>query len=120
MRKKTGKKGKEKNNRKGQKTFQTLTYAEEPFYGKSDITTGEIQVNIQFLWELSKGDEDAFIRLFSVTYSHELIHTLIENILMDLYSCGEERMIRILLQERWDKGIDTYYQCGGVSPTKKK
>ena len=95
-------------------------YAEEPFYGKSDIASGEIQVNIQFLWELSKGDEDAFIRLFSVTYTHELVHTFIGNILMDLYSCGEERMIRILLQERWDTGIDRYYQCGGVSPTKKK
>lgn len=103
-----------------QKTFQTKRYAEEPFYGKSDIATGEIQVNIQFLWELSKENEDTFAQLFSVTYAHELIHTLIGNILMELYSCGEEKMIRTLLQERWDKGIDTYYQCKGVSPIKKR
>lgn len=117
---KTGKKGKKKKNRKGQKTFQTKMYAEEPFYGKSDLASGEIQVNIQFLWELSKENETAFIKLFSVTYAHELVHTLIGNILADLYSCGEESMIRSMLHEHWDKGIDTYYQCSGVSPTTKK
>lgn len=94
-----------------QKALQTLYYADEPFYGKSDICTGEIRVNIQLLWKLCRQHEDAFIPLFSVTYTHELVHTLINGILSDLYSCGEEKVIRTLLQEGWDKGIDEYYVC---------
>ncbi len=93
------------------KALQTLYYADEPFYGKSDICTGEIRVNVQLLWKLSKQNDDGFIKLFSVTYTHEIVHTLINAILSNLYSCGEEKVIRTLLQEGWDKGIEEYYVC---------
>ncbi len=93
------------------KLLKTLYFADEPFYGKSDICTGEIRVNIQLLWKLCKQYEDAFISLFSVTYTHELVHNLINDILSDLYSCGEEKVIRTMLQEGWDKGVEEYYLC---------
>jgi hypothetical protein len=93
------------------KSLQTLYYADEPFYGKSDICTGEIRVNIQLLWQLSKKKENDFIKLFSMTYTHEIVHTLINAIFSELYSCGEEKVIRTLLQEGWDKGVEEYYLC---------
>lgn len=94
-----------------EKLLKTLYYADEPFYGKGDICTGEVRVNIQLLWELSKTKEEDFIPIFSVTYTHEIIHLLINAILSELYSCGEEKVIRDLLQEGWDKGIEEYYIC---------
>lgn len=99
-----------------EKTFQTKYYRDEPFYGMSDTCTGQIEVNVEFIWKLCKGNEDRFIKLFSLTYSHEYIHTIVSEIVEELYTCGEEKFIRKMLGEEWNKEMETYYEC--VPPSK--
>ncbi len=102
--------------RKRGKAFQTKYYRDEPFYGMSDTCTGQIEVNIEFIWKLCKKDEEKFIRIFSLTYTHEYIHTIVSDIVEELYTCGEEKFIRKILGEEWNKEMETYYEC--VPPSK--
>ncbi|MBI5003236.1 hypothetical protein HZC31_07670 [Candidatus Woesearchaeota archaeon] len=102
--------------RKRGKSFQTKYYRDEPFYGMSDTCTGQIEVNIEFIWKLCKKDENKFIKLFSLTYTHEYIHTIVSDIVEELYTCGEEKFIRKILGEEWNKEMETYYEC--IPPTK--
>ena len=102
--------------RKRGKAFQTKYYRDEPFYGMSDTCTGQIEVNIEFIWKLCKKDENKFIKLFSLTYTHEYIHTIVSDIVQELYTCGEEKFIRKILGEEWNKEMETYYEC--IPPTK--
>ena len=101
--------------RKQGKAFQTKYYHDEPFYGMSDTCNGQIEVNIEFIWKLCKKDENKFIQLFSLTYTHEYIHTIVSDIVQELYTCGEEKFIRMMLGEEWNKEMETYYEC--VSPS---
>ncbi|MEK6867653.1 MAG: hypothetical protein AABX98_02405 [Nanoarchaeota archaeon] len=98
------------------KLLKTLYYKDEPFYGMSDTCTGQIEINIEFIWKLAKKDEDKFLRLFSLTYTHEYIHTIVSDIVQELYTCGEEKFIRKILGEEWNKEMEKYYEC--VSPSK--
>ncbi|MBS3176429.1 hypothetical protein J4457_04285 [Candidatus Woesearchaeota archaeon] len=82
----------------------------EYLYGQSDACIGEVDINIEYIWNISK-NEDEFIRLFAQTYAHEIIHILVESIVIDIFVCGEERMIRKTLIEDWDKKLSKYYTC---------
>ena len=93
------------------KSLRTMYYRDEPFYGMSDSCTGQIEVNVEFIWKLCKKDEDKFIRIFGLTYTHEYIHTIVSDILEELYTCGEEKFIRKILGEEWNKEMETYYEC---------
>lgn len=98
------------------KLLKTLYYKDEPFYGMSDTCTGQIEVNIEFIWKLAQKNEDKFIRLFSLTYTHEYIHTIVSDIVQELYTCGEEKFIRKILGEEWNREMEKYYEC--VPPSK--
>ena len=98
------------------KLLKTLYYKDEPFYGMSDTCTGQIEINVEFIWKLAKKNEDKFMRLFSLTYTHEYIHTITSDIVQELYTCGEEKFIRKVLGEEWNKEMETYYEC--IPPTK--
>ena len=70
------------------KLLKTLYYKDEPFYGMSDTCTGQIEINVEFIWKLARKNENKFIRLFSLTYTHEYIHTIVSDIVQELYTCG--------------------------------
>jgi hypothetical protein len=97
--------------KKRNKVLKTLYYKDEPFYGMSDTCTGQIEINVEFIWKLSKKNEDKFIKLFSLTYIHEYIHTIVSDIVQELYTCGEEKFIRKILGEEWNKEMEKYYEC---------
>ena len=48
-------------------------------YGQSNACKGDIEVNVEYIWNLTK-NEDKFVSVFAQTYAHELVHILIENI----------------------------------------
>ena len=98
------------------KSLRTMYYTDEPFYGMSDTCTGKIEINVEFIWKLCRKDEEKFIRFFAVTYTHEYVHTIVSDILEDLYTCGEEKFIRKILGEEWNKEMEKYYEC--VPPSK--
>ena len=102
--------------RKRGKVFQTKYYHDEPFYGMSDTCSGQIEVNVEFIWKFCKKNEEKFIKIFSLTYAHEYIHTIVSDIVQELYTCGEEKFIRKILGEEWNKEMETYYEC--IPPTK--
>ena len=79
-------------------------------YGESNPYRGEIDVNIEYIWKTTK-NEDKFIKVFAQTYNHELIHMIIQMILGELIECEEERFIREMLSEEWDKGLSKSYSC---------
>ncbi len=72
------------------------------------LEDGAIHVNIQKIWE-DEGCEDKFIKEFSLTYTHELLHELIEDVCFDLRCLYEEGMIRKILGEEWDEEIQSHY-----------
>ncbi|MBI5073530.1 hypothetical protein HZA99_06960 [Candidatus Woesearchaeota archaeon] len=98
------------------KSLRTMYYTDEPFYGMSDTCTGQIEINIEFIWKLCKRNEDKFIRIFGLTYTHEYVHTIVSDIVEDLYTCGEEKFIRKMLGEEWNKEMEKYYEC--IPPSK--
>ena len=42
------------------KLLKTLYYKDEPFYGMSDTCTGQIEINVEFIWKLARKNEDKF------------------------------------------------------------
>ena len=91
------------------KILQTLDLGDELLYAQSDRCTREIDVNIQLIWERCE-DETKFIRKFSKTYTHEILHLLIDSILQELFEFGEEKVIRKMLKEEWNKELKKYYK----------
>lgn len=91
-------------------TEKALQFLPDFLYGQSNACLGEVDINVEYIWEISKS-EDEFITLFAQTYGHEIIHILMENILLEVFTCGEERIIRKMLGEEWDKKLSTYYTC---------
>lgn len=69
----------------------------------------QISVNIQLLWEESE-NEDKFIKDFSRTYTHELLHDLIDELFWDVRYYTEEKYIRKMLGEHWNKEIRKLYR----------
>jgi len=80
---------------------------ENEWYGFVDNDI--IAVNIQLLWEEDQ-DEDKFIRRFAKTYTHELLHQVIDSLLYELREMKEEEIIRKSLKERWNKRIRKMYE----------
>ncbi len=93
-----------------QRMLKTLKLKDEPLFGSSNRCTEQINVNIQYIWEICKGNEDKFIKIFSKTYTHEMIHMLIGDIIEHLFEYKEEFIIRHMLKEKWDKEIKKYYK----------
>ena len=89
-----------------------LIKTEDNLYGFCE--TENIYVNIEKLWDESKirdpiNTEKKFIKEFSNTYTHELLHLIIKDILTS-YDYGEEKVIYRLLNEKWTKSVDNYYK----------
>ncbi len=101
------------------KILQTLNLPNEPLLGISDRCTSQISVNIELIWERCKGNENKFIKLFSKTYTHETLHMLIDGIVEDLLAYGEEKVIRTMLKEKWNKELRKYYHKNKKEKIKK-
>ena len=74
----------------------------------------QIYVNIEKIWKESvtrapKHPETRFIKVFSGTYTHELLHALISQAKKN-YDYGEEKIIYTLLGEHWTKQSESYYK----------
>jgi len=83
-----------------------------------DTTSYKICVNVEKIWKrcvknAKVNPEDKFIRDFSGTYTHELLHSIIKHILTS-YDYGEEKVIYKLLNERWTAFLDNYYKQGDI------
>ena len=74
-----------------------------------DEITGEIGVNVQYIWNKTR-NQNKFIKEFTQTLSHEIIHLQVGSILEDIYYVGEERSIRRLLKEKWNKQLEEWYE----------
>ena len=74
------------------------------------IRNGVIGVNIQRLW-LESANEARFIREFAKTYGHEMLHLVIDRVLRNRKrtEVGEEKVVRKLIGEKWDKEIEKFY-----------
>lgn len=70
---------------------------------------GDIYVNIQLLWE-DYPREDWFIKEFGDTYTHELLHKLIDEYCVEIRLFKEEEIVRKMLGERWNKEIQKQYR----------
>ena len=83
-----------------------------------DRASYSVCVNIEKLWNYavkhSKRPVDYFIRAFSKTYTHELIHILIRQSLpthtFSENSLFEEKTVYSMLGERWNKKLKKYYK----------
>lgn len=74
---------------------------------------GDILVNVEMLWDLCKGDEELFARLFAGIIGHEYLHTVIRTILPDKhnqYCYGEELIIRDILGQSFSKKERRFYR----------
>ncbi|MBI2136276.1 hypothetical protein HYU06_04335 [Candidatus Woesearchaeota archaeon] len=100
------------NNKKIHSRHQFTKQLPDALYGQLDEIHSLIEINIEYIWRISN-DEDKFIDEFSKTYAHELIHLLMANIMHDIFEIGEEKVIRKLLHEEWDKELETYYEERG-------
>ena len=80
---------------------------ENDWYGYNE--NGLIAVNIQLLWEETQ-NEDKFIKNFNKTYTHEILHDIIDIILSEQRNYKEEEIIRKTLKEPWNKQIQEQYK----------
>lgn len=87
----------------------------EDLLGMSDLLTGEVDVNIEMIWDISKGKENKFVDIFSKTYIHEIAHIIVGEILDELYAFGEESVIRFMLKEEWNAKLRKYYKENALS-----
>lgn len=85
----------------------TKIFPEKDLLGKTQV---EVAINIQLIWEITK-NEKKFIKLFSRIYIHEILHSLIQDILRELNQCGEEVTIRTLLGGEWSEELSRFYKC---------
>ena len=77
----------------------------DPEYG---FTQGDvICVNIQKIWEETQKVDD-FTDIFGLTYTHDFLHLLIPK-LANVALVWEEKIIRSLLDEKWNKELEQKY-----------
>lgn len=69
-----------------------------------------IHINIERLWKENPAFL-AFVREFSRTHTHELLHVLFKNI-RPKRLIGEEQVVHLLCEEPWDKTTQNFY--GGL------
>ena len=75
------------------------------------VKNGIIGINIERLW-LEARDEAKFVKEFAKTYAHELLHIEIAVAVgQDKRTVtGEEKAVRKLANEPWDKEIEAGYK----------
>jgi len=78
-----------------------------------DEITGEIGVNVQYIWNNTR-NQDKFIEEFTKTLTHEIIHLQVGSILEDMHYVGEERSIRRMLKEKWNKKLKEWYESDAL------
>jgi hypothetical protein len=71
---------------------------------------GEIWINVQYLWEDTK-NEDEFIKRFAKAYQHEYLHYLLLDV-PKKYEYGEEKIIRRYVDkdDRWSAELERFYR----------
>ena len=74
------------------------------------IKNGTIGINIERIW-LESANEARFIREFAKTYAHEILHLAIDRSLRNRKrtEIGEEKAVRKLVGEKWDRAIECFY-----------
>ena len=74
------------------------------------VKNGIIGINIERLW-LEASSESKFIREFAKTHAHELLHIAIAMVLGNKKRTviGEEKAVRKLAKEPWNKEIEASY-----------
>lgn len=90
------------------KHLKIVKSEEKDWYGFVDPKTGNIMINLQLLWEDSP-DEDHFILNYALTYTHELLHTLVWDETTDEHLYKEEEIIRNILGEPWNEKEQKLY-----------
>lgn len=87
-----------------------LRMMKEAYYGQV-AEDGTVCVNVQMIWHILE-DEALFIAEFAKTFCHELLHVEIAKA-HDFKEIGtevgEERLIRCMLDEPWDKELEEMY-----------
>ena len=83
-------------------------------YGYSEVKDDSIHVNVQYIWKKYKC-EDKFISNFCGTYDHEVLHLVINEIApktrhRTIY--GEEKVVRMMMGERFNRKLRAYYARG--------
>ena len=74
------------------------------------VKNGVIGINIERLW-LESRDEAKFIKEFAKTHAHELLHIEVAVAIINKKRTviGEEKVIRNLCSEPWNKEIEAVY-----------
>ena len=73
------------------------------------VKNGTIGINIERLW-LEASSESRFIREFTKTYAHELLHIEVAKATKKKRTViGEEKAVRKLAKEPWNKEIEKGY-----------
>lgn len=86
---------------------ELTTIRKEDWYGFYE--NGIRYVNLELLWD-DFPDEDNFIKEYSSTYTHEFLHSEIEFIIYELFWCKEEKVVRNMLKEEWNKKVQRKYK----------
>ena len=74
------------------------------------VKNGVIGINIERIW-LETRNESRFIREFAKTHAHELLHISIAVAIKNKkrFQIGEEKVVRKLCKEPWNKEIEAIY-----------
>jgi len=74
------------------------------------VKNGTIGINIERIW-LETEREAKFIREFARTYTHEMLHLVIARAIRNRKwtEIGEERAVRRLCKEKWNREIAQFY-----------
>ena len=80
----------------------------------SDNDNWTIFVNVEHLWNRASAHAiDKFIKMFTNTYTHEVLHIVISNMYEDLeekYGLGEEFTVWFLMDEKMSNATRKYYE----------
>ena len=88
------------------KKFKKLKVLRDNDYA---FTVGNIiHVNVQRLWKESNTFRK-FAKMFATTHTHEVLHILMTQV-RPKSLIGEEKSIRILLDEPWDAELEKIYE----------
>jgi len=89
---------------------------------KTNATTGDIEINLSLVYDAVQ-DDDAFIDIFSSLMQHEQIHRAIGDAYSTLniserkrltkYLEGEEWAVRLLCNQKFNKGVRSEYKREG-------
>ncbi len=83
-----------------------LKQMKESDYGS--YMDGKVFINVEKISKKTKS-ESSFIKKFSTILMHETLHFLIEDEVKDDYIVGEEKAIRKICKEPWNKLLEEQY-----------